>query len=206
MYEPHYLVHNHNRSRRGRANAASCILATLFLLFLAAAAAAVSFVLFKPKDPKIAVTAVQFPKFSVSNGTFNLTFFQFVSVTNPNRDSFTHYDSSLQLVYSGSQVGVVAIPAGEIGGGRTQRMSAKFDVEEYPVAAEGGGGGVEAVREGGGGGGGGGGGVGTMEIETRMKLVGRVRVMKVFMHKVESRVRCSVGIRVSDGSVLGLHC
>ncbi|KAI8530034.1 hypothetical protein RHMOL_Rhmol11G0022900 [Rhododendron molle] len=99
---------------------ASCILATLFLLFLVAGA--VSFVLFKPKDPKIAVTAVQFPKFSVSNGTFNLTFFQFVSVPNPNRDSFTHYNSSLQLVYSGSQVGIVAIPIGEIGGGRTQRM------------------------------------------------------------------------------------
>ncbi|KAG5521026.1 hypothetical protein RHGRI_033543 [Rhododendron griersonianum] len=115
-----YLVHNHNRSRRGRANAASCIIATLFLLFLVAAA--VSFVLFKPKDPKITVTAFQFTKFSVSNGTFNLTFFQFVYVTNPNRDSFTHYDSSLQLVYSGSQVGIVAIPIGEIGGSRTQRM------------------------------------------------------------------------------------
>ncbi|KAH7859512.1 hypothetical protein Vadar_002041 [Vaccinium darrowii] len=203
MYEHQCLAHNHNRSRRGRANAASCILATVFLLFLLLVAATVFFILFKPKDPKIAVTAVQFPKFSVSNGTFNFTFFQFVSVTNPNRDSFTHYDSSLQLVYSGSQVGVVIIPAGEIGGGRTQRMSAKFDVEEYPVAATAGGG-VAAVSEEGVGGVGP--AVAAMEIETRMKLVGKVRVLKVFMHKVESRARCRVDIRVSDGSVLGFHC
>lgn len=46
----------------------------------------------------------------------------------------------------------------------------------------------------------------TMEIETRMKLVGRFRVLKVFTHRVESRVRCGVVIEVSDGSVLGFHC
>ncbi|XP_057495723.1 uncharacterized protein LOC130780730 [Actinidia eriantha] len=197
MNEPHY-----QRSPRGRPNIASCIVATSFLIFLIVSAVAVFFVLFKPKDPQIAVEAVQFPAFSVANGTFNLTFFQFVSVTNPNRDAFSHFDSSLQLVYSGTQVGVVFIPAGEIGGGRTQHMSAKFDVEEFPLAtatAERGVSTAEVVS--------GDGGVGpTMEIETRMKLVGRVRVLKVLAHRVESRARCGVSIRVSDGSVLGFHC
>lgn len=65
------------------------------------------------------------------------------------------------------------------------------------------GGGVAAVSEGVGGVGP---AVAAMEIETRMKLVGKVRVLKVFMHKVESRARCRVDIRVSDGSVLGFHC
>ncbi|KAK2978341.1 hypothetical protein RJ640_016443 [Escallonia rubra] len=100
MYEPH-------RSKTGRTtNLASCIVATVFLLFLAAGIVVVYFLLFKPKDPKIVVDAVQFPTFSVANGTVDFTFLQYVTVTvsNPNRDAFTHYDSSLQLAYSDAPV------------------------------------------------------------------------------------------------------
>lgn len=199
-----------SKSSRGRTNLASCVVATLFLLFLAAAAVVVYFLVFKPKAPKIAVDAVQFPTFSVSNGTVNFTFFQYVTVTNPNRDEFTHYDSSLQLVSSGQSVGLVFIPAGRIDGGGAQHMSAKFNVQSYPLPAAvaarvsalssststeiaGGAGGVVGVGP-------------TMEIETRMKLVGRVRVLKVFTHRVESGVKCGVMIEVSRGSVLGIRC
>ncbi|KAK2994254.1 hypothetical protein RJ640_008171 [Escallonia rubra] len=91
-----------HRSKTGRTtNLASCIVATVFLLFLAAGIVVVYyFLLFKPKDPKIAVDVVQFPTFSVANGIVDFTFLQYVTVSNPNRDAFTHYDSSLQLAYS----------------------------------------------------------------------------------------------------------
>ncbi|XP_051124572.1 uncharacterized protein LOC127246943 [Andrographis paniculata] len=181
------------KSRTGRTNLASCAVATVFLLAIAAAAVAVYFFVFKPKPPLIAVNAVQFPAFSVSNGTVNFEFFQYVTVTNPNRDEFAHYDSSLQLVYSGEPVGVVFIPAGRIVGGGRQKMSAKFDLQKYPLPAP-----AKAaigVVEG-----------GTMEIETRMKLAGRVRVLKVFMHRVESRVKCGVSVEATRGAVLGLQC
>ncbi|KAK2993047.1 hypothetical protein RJ640_024921 [Escallonia rubra] len=103
MYEPH-------RSKTGRTtNLALCIMATVFLLFLAAGIVVVYFLLFKPKDPKIAVDAVQFPTFSVANGTVDFTFYQYVTVFNPNRDAFTHYDSSLQLAYSDAPVGFIFI-------------------------------------------------------------------------------------------------
>lgn len=77
-------------------------------------------------------------------------------------------------------------------------MSAKFEVDAFPVPARSRmsaaiGDGVETERD-------------VMEIETKMKLVGRVRVLKVFTHRVESEVKCKVDVRVSDGSVLGLHC
>lgn len=172
----------------------------MFLLAIAAASVAVYFFLFKPKPPVIAVNAVQFPTFSVANGTVDFEFFQFVTVTNPNRDEFSHYDSSLQLVYSGEPVGIVFIPAGRIGGRGRQKMSAKFDLQKYPLpppsrAAIGGGEAVSGVVAG-----------GTMEIETRMKLVGRVRVLRVFMHRVESRVKCRVAIEATRGTVLGVRC
>ncbi|KAK9051402.1 hypothetical protein SSX86_028029 [Deinandra increscens subsp. villosa] len=200
MYEPH----SHHRSKRGRTNLASCMVATVFLLLLAVAAVVVYFLLFKPKSPQIAVDSVQFPTFSISNGTVNFTFFQFVSVTNPNRDAFTHYDSSLQLAYSNSPVGFIFIPAGKIDGGHTQHMSAKFAVQSFPIPAR-----PPAVPAGTTEAVGGeelGIGAPTMEIETKMKLVGRVRVLKIFTHRVESGVNCGVAIEVKTGSVLGLHC
>lgn len=90
-------------------------------------------------------------------------------------------------------------------------MSAKFNVQSYPlppaVAAR-----IGANEAAGGGGGGLGGSVGpvvagpTMEIETMMKLEGRVRVLKVFTHRVDTGVRCGVVIEVIRGSVLGFHC
>ncbi|XP_059634382.1 uncharacterized protein LOC132276788 [Cornus florida] len=198
MYDPY-----RHRSTKGRTNLASCIVATVFLLIVVAAIVIVFFFFFKPKEPNITVEAVRFPTFSVANGTVNFTFFQNVTVRNPNRDAFTHYDSSLQLVYSGSEVGFAFIPSGKIDAGHTQRMSAKFAVESFPLKSAVSGVTTSAIGDG---------GVGmgvvgpTMEIESRMELVGRVRVLKVFTHRVETRMRCSVAIEVSDGSVLGFHC
>ncbi|KAL1826935.1 hypothetical protein DCAR_0206043 [Daucus carota subsp. sativus] len=185
MHEPH-----RSKPRRGHTNLASCIVAFFFLLFIAATITTIYLLIFKPKHPHIAVTSVKFPTFALSNNTVNFTFFQYVTITNPNRDTFTHYDSSLQLDYSGSPVGFVFIPAGSINAGMKQQMSAKFSVEEFPVAATAGSRTTTTA----------------MEIETRMKLVGRVRVLKVLTHKVESGVKCRVAVKVSDGSVLGFHC
>lgn len=146
------------------------------------------------------MNAVQFPTYSVSNGTVDFEFFQFVTVTNPNRDEFSHYDSSLQVVYSGEPVGVVFIPAGTISGGGRQKMSAKFDLQKYPLPTP------ERATISGGDAVGGAVAGGRMEIETRMKLVGRVRVLKVFMHRVESRVKCGVAIEPTRGTVMGVRC
>ncbi|OVA00973.1 Late embryogenesis abundant protein [Macleaya cordata] len=190
------------RPPTGRTNLASCIVATIFLIFVAIVILIVFFTVFKPKEPKISVNAVQLPTFSLSNGTLNFTFSQYVSVSNPNRAEFTHYDSSLQLVYSGNQVGFMFIPAGKIESGRTQFMSALFSVESIPLTTssptatlpsltEG----VNGFRVG-----------PTFEIESRMKMAGRVKVLQFFTHHVETRAGCRVAISVSDGSVLGFHC
>ncbi|CAA2978292.1 Late embryogenesis abundant, LEA-14 [Olea europaea subsp. europaea] len=99
------------------------MVAIVFLLSIVAGAVVIYFFPFKPKPLKIAVDTVQFPVFSIKNGTVKFEFFQFVIVivivivTNPNCDEFSHYDSSLQLVYSGEPMGLVFIPAGMISGG-----------------------------------------------------------------------------------------
>ncbi|XP_021894857.1 uncharacterized protein LOC110812393 [Carica papaya] len=201
--------HGH-RPNSGRTNLASCIVATIFLIFLLIIILIVYFTVFKPKDPKISVTAVQLPSFSVSNNTVSFTFSQYVTVNNPNRAVFSHYDSTIQLLYSGGQVGFMFIPAGKIQAGQTQYMAATFAVQSFPLGAAasaaqaatfagpvptGLGGPGYPYRVG-----------PTLEIESRMEMAGRVRVLHFFTHHVEAKAECRVAIAVSDGSVLGFHC
>ncbi|KAK4382490.1 hypothetical protein Sango_2865900 [Sesamum angolense] len=192
----------HNRPT-GRPNFASCIVAAIFLIFLLIIPFALYFTIFKPKDPKLSVNAVQLPAFSIANSTINFTFSQYVTVNNPNRAVFTHYDSSLQLLYAGNQVGFMFIPAGKIGPGKTQYMAATFSVKSFPLSVSGQpqsagptpSDGLGGFRVG-----------PSMEIESRLEMVGRVRVLHIFSHHVEATADCRVAVAVGDGSVLGLHC
>ncbi|KAL8458112.1 hypothetical protein ACS0TY_035010 [Phlomoides rotata] len=186
----------------GRTNLASCILAATFLIFLLIVASIVYFTVFKPKDPNLTVNAVQLPAFSVTNSTVNFTFSQYATVNNPNRAVFTHYDSSLQLLHAGNQIGFMFIPAGKIAAGRTQYMAATFSVKSFPLSVSGQpltmGPAVLPID---------GPRVGpSMEVESRLEMAGRVRVLHFFTHHVEARADCRVSISVSDGSVLGFHC
>lgn len=205
----------------GRTNLASCIVATIFLIFIVIVVLIVYFTVFKPKDPKIAVNAVQLPSFAVSNGSANFTFSQYVAVRNPNKAAFSHYDSTLQLIYSGGQVGFMFIPAGKIEAGQTQYMSATFAVKSFPVSDPramgvemgaagneiGPGLGTVPTFPGSGAGGGYPVGIGpSLEIESKMEMAGRIRVLNFFTHHVNARAGCKVSISVSDGSVLGFHC
>lgn len=203
----------------GRTNLASCIVATIFLIFVVIIILIVYFTVFKPHEPKISVNAVQLPSFSISNGSATFTFSQYAAVRNPNRAAFSHYDSTLQLLYSGSQVGFMFIPAGRIEPGQTQYMAATFSVQAFPLAAPQAVGPMEPI-------GpmvpvgpmvpagpmgpeltGGGYRLGpTMEIQSKMEMVGRIRVLHFFTHHVKSQSGCKVVIAVSDGSVLGFHC
>ncbi|XP_044476696.1 uncharacterized protein LOC123204179 [Mangifera indica] len=192
----------------GRTNLASCIVATIFLIFVVIVILIVFFTVFKPRDPKLTVNAVQLPSFSISNSTVNFTFSQYVTIKNPNKAAFSHYDSTIQLVYSGSQVGFMFIPAGEIEAGRTKYMAATFAVQSFPIStATGANAVVGPVVTGGGGWPNNGYRVGpTLEIESRMEMAGRTRVLHVFTHHVVAKSRCRVEISVNDGSVLGFHC
>ncbi|XP_047983763.1 uncharacterized protein LOC125224410 [Salvia hispanica] len=196
----------------GRTNLASCIVATIFLIFLIIIACIVYLTIFKPKDPSLTVNAVTLPAFSLSNSnsTVSFTFSQYATVTNPNRAAFAHYDSSIQLLHAGRQVGFMFIPAGKIAAAQTQYMAATFSVQSFPVEQQqqpeiGAGPGFGSfppspttssrLRVG-----------PSMEVESRMELTGRVRVLHLFNHHVGARADCRVSVSVSDGSVLGFHC
>ncbi|OMO79774.1 Late embryogenesis abundant protein, LEA-14 [Corchorus capsularis] len=195
------------RPPSGRTNLASCIVATIFLIFVVIIILIVYFTVFKPKDAKISVNAVQLPSFSVGNNSVSFTFSQYVTVKNPNKAAFSHYDSTVQLLYSGSQVGFMFIPAGKIEAGQTQYMAATFAVQSFPLSPpneasaamipgpttttttgpigliDGFGATNNGYRVG-----------PTMEIESRMEMAGRVRVLHFFTHHVDAKSECRVTI------------
>ncbi|ESR52566.1 hypothetical protein KPL70_005701 [Citrus sinensis] len=203
---------NRRPSGSGRTNLASCIVATIFLIFVVIVILIVFFTVFKPKEPKISVTSIQLPSFSISNNTVNFTFSQYVTIKNPNKAAFSHYDSTIQLIYSGSQVGFMFIPAGKIAAGQTQYMAATFAVQSFPISTAAGASalvGAPVTPSGFPGAGlpNNGFRVGpTMQIESRMDMSGRVRVLHFFTHHVNAKAGCRVEISVNDGSVLGFHC
>nr|CAD1843428.1 unnamed protein product [Ananas comosus var. bracteatus] len=155
-------------------------------------AAAAVFVVFRPREPTIAVAAIRLPGYAAANGTARFTFAQYAAVRNPNRAAFSHYDSSIRLVYAGGrrQAGFMFIPAGLIPAGRTQYMAASFAVDALPLPPPPTSAPAPAV----------------VEVESRMRVKGRVAVLRFFTHHVETESACRVGVSTADGSVVGFRC
>ncbi|KAK9144014.1 hypothetical protein Syun_013414 [Stephania yunnanensis] len=119
----------------------------------------------------------------------SFTFSLYAAVSNPNRAAvFNHYDSSLQLLYSGNQVGFMFVPAGRIAADHTVYISATFSVQSFPVNPSGFG--VGPV----------------LEMEARLRLAGRLQILHFFNHHVDARALCRVGVSATDGSVIGFRC
>lgn len=104
------------------------------------------------------------------------------------------------------------IPAGKIEAGQTQFMAATFTVQSFPVSDQNpmsaglGMGSLQSIGDSVNGGGGLRIRPDTMEIQSRMKMMGRVRVLNFFSHHAEAKSGCKVAVSVNDGSVLGFHC
>ncbi|KAF8725492.1 hypothetical protein HU200_020019 [Digitaria exilis] len=201
-----------HRSSSSSSAAASCVVAILFLLLAAGGGAAALFILYRPRAPAIAVTAVQLPTFASANGTVAFTFQQLASVRNPNRSPLAHYDSSLHVAYGGGEVGSMYIPAGQIDGGRTQYMATSFTVPAFAVAGPAASAAqpatisvpasgpsphvTAALLE----------QPPVMDVDSLLVVKGKVTVLKVLTHHVEAAKVCRIGVSPADGRVLGFRC
>lgn len=83
-------------------------------------------------------------------------------------------------------------------------MAASFSVESFPLAASAsrisaddfGTGLVEADSR-----------VGsTVEIESKLEMAGRVRVLGLFTHQIVAKSSCRIAISTSDGSIVAVRC
>jgi hypothetical protein len=194
---PYYYEPERPPRRRRASPLASCLLAAVFLLLAGGGAAAALFLLFRPRPPDIAVSAVRLPSFAAANGTVAFTFEQLATVRNPNRAPLAHFDSSLRVAYAGGEIGAIYIPAGLIDSGSTKHLTASFAVEAFPaatpppmeVAAQ-----QPAAA------------AVVMEVDSLLVVKGRVKMLWVLTHRVEASKVCRVGVSPTDGRVLGFRC
>ncbi|XP_047057483.1 atherin-like [Lolium rigidum] len=196
---PYYYEPERPRRRRRASPLTSCLLAAVFLLLAGGGAAAALFLLFRPRPPDIAVSAVRLPSFAAANGTVAFTFEQLATVRNPNRAPLAHFDSSLRIAYAGGEIGSIYIPAGLIDSGSTKHLTASFAVQAFPAAtppptplqmaaqqpA------AAAV---------------VMEVDSLLVVKGRVKMLGVLTHRVQASKMCRVGVSPMDGRVLGFRC
>ncbi|KAM0852788.1 hypothetical protein ACQ4PT_051549 [Festuca glaucescens] len=195
---PYYYEPERPRRRRRASPLTSCLLAAVFLLLAGGGTAAALFLLFRPRPPDIAVSAVRLPSFAAANGTVAFTFEQLATVRNPNRAPLAHFDSSLRIAYAGGEIGSIYIPAGLIDSGSTKHLTASFAVQAFPAAtpqpplqmaaqqpA------AAAV---------------VMEVDSLLVVKGRVKMLGVLTHRVQASKMCRVGVSPMDGRVLGFRC
>ncbi|AEE84828.1 Late embryogenesis abundant (LEA) hydroxyproline-rich glycoprotein family [Arabidopsis thaliana] len=121
-----------------------------------------------------------------------------ISVTSVKVPSFSVANSS--LFYYGNRIGYTFVPAGEIESGRTKRMLATFSVQSFPLAAASSSQ-ISAAqfqnsdRSG-----------STVEIESKLEMAGRVRVLGLFTHRIAAKCNCRIAISSSDGSIVAVRC
>ncbi|KAJ0239642.1 Late embryogenesis abundant [Hirschfeldia incana] len=193
----------------GRTNLASCAVAAVFIVFAIIASVTVYLTVFRPRDPEISVTNVKVPSFSVANSSVSFTYSQLSSVKNPNRAAFSHYNNRVELFYYGNRIGFIFVPAGEIEPGQTKKMAADFSVDSFPLASassasrvsaadfeRAGFGLVEGDSRAG----------STVEIESRVEMAGRVRVLGLFTHQIAAKCNCRIAISTVDGSIVAVRC
>ncbi|XP_020271047.1 uncharacterized protein LOC109846233 [Asparagus officinalis] len=157
---PHLVIKNRST---GKTNLASALARRLLASFVLTPPSFV-FLLFRPRDPSVGHRVASPDRRLQLHRSFTspLRLRQ-----NPNA-ILSHWPPSL---LTGSRVGFMYIPAGEIAGDRTQYMEASFAVGKFDRSGDG----------------------NVVEVETRIGLKGSVRVLKVFMHRVqvvEQKGRC----------------
>ncbi|XP_013712471.2 uncharacterized protein LOC106416178 [Brassica napus] len=196
-------------SAGGGTNLASCAVAAVFIVFAIIAAVTVYLTVFRPRDPEISVTNVKVPSFSVANSSVSFSYSQLSSVRNPNRAAFSHYNNRIELFYYGNRIGFIFIPAGEIEPGQTKRMDASFSVDSFPLASSSAsrvsaadfqrpGSGLVVGEESRAG--------STVEIESKLEMSGRVRVLGLFTHRIAAKCNCRIAISTVDGSIVAVRC
>ncbi|RID78587.1 hypothetical protein BRARA_A01397 [Brassica rapa] len=113
------------------------------------------------------------------------------------------------LFYYGNRIGFIFIPAGEIEPGQTKRMDASFSVDSFPLASSSAsrvsaadfqrpGSGLVVGEESRAG--------STVEIESKLEMSGRVRVLGLFTHRIAAKCNCRIAISTVDGSIVAVRC
>lgn len=187
-------------SRRRRRRCLTCCGACcLVLILIVVVLVILAFTFFKAKDPKIHVESITLESFKGSivlnippTISLNVTLGLVVSVTNPNKVGFKYTNSTAYLFYRGLEVGLVPIPPGEVSAGGTENISSILqlladrlitDSNLYSDFMN-----------------------GSLPFSTTTALSGRVDILHIFKHHVDTSSVCNITISTSNQSISSTVC
>ncbi|CAH8369779.1 unnamed protein product [Eruca vesicaria subsp. sativa] len=175
-----------------------CVITLLLLLLIFTTFLVLGLTLFKPKRPITTVDSISIERLQASLDALNfkvilnLTLHVDLTLKNPNRVGFSFGPSSALLNYGGKLIGEAPFSASQIGPEKTLPMNVTLTLMADRLLTE-----TKLVGD-----------VmsGSIPVNSFVKVVGKVNVLKIFKIKVESSSSCDIVISVSNRNVTSQHC
>ncbi|XP_024384004.1 uncharacterized protein [Physcomitrium patens] len=147
---------------------------------------------FKSRDPKVHINTIDLETFSIGQTSLNMSLLLDITVSNPNRASFTYSNGLTRLFYYGDPVGQALIPAGKIKSKADEYLSVLLFVEASRVI-------MNANLPG---------NIvsGRLPVVATTTLTGTLKVLGVFKHHALSTSDCDIFIFVANATVQSFYC
>lgn len=185
--------------RRKRRCLTCCGACCLVLILIVVVLVILAFTFFKAKDPIIHVDSVTLESFKGSivlnippTISLNVTLGLVVSVTNPNKVGFKYTNSTTHMLYRGVEVGLVSIPPGQVSAGGTEQISSILQLMADRLISN-----SNLYSDF---------SNGSLPFSTTTDLSGRVDILHIFKHHVDTYSVCNITISVANQSVSNTIC
>ncbi|KAI3788505.1 hypothetical protein L2E82_01273 [Cichorium intybus] len=192
------LPHDQSHKPKRRRCIIICSSITGVILTIALVFLILGLTVFKAKKPVLTVGSVALEDFNVAVNTFpvrvslNLSLALGISIENPNKVGVKYGNSSASLLYRGTEIGEVPIPAGEIGSDETKQLNLTVTVFADRLLSD-----SDLYRD-----------LiinGNLPFSTYTRIKAKVRVLFIHIH-VTSTSTCDVNIDVPGRRIANQTC
>ena len=166
------------------------------LLIIAIVLITLGLTIFRPKDPKIGVENITLEELRGDIGILslpptihlNVTLGLLVSIRNPNPVGFRYTESTCHMFYRGLEVGLIPIPPGAIGPGKSIRFVSHLDLLADRLLLDDTNHLIRDFL------------AGSLPFSTTTHVSGHVDFLNLFRPRVKATSRCDITVSVSDRS------
>ncbi|KAI3719492.1 hypothetical protein L6452_20392 [Arctium lappa] len=173
----------------------SCIVAVIILLVVVVVI--LIFTVFKIKEPEIKMNSVMVDSFNLVNGTIprpgtNMSFIADISVKNPNFASFRYKNTTTNLYYHGTVIGVARGPPGRSKARRTTRMNITMDIMVDSILGNPN---LQSDL-----------GRGLLTMSSYTRVGGRVKILTLINKYVTVRMNCTMKVNITSREIEDQRC
>ncbi|XP_010525241.1 PREDICTED: uncharacterized protein LOC104803064 [Tarenaya hassleriana] len=192
-----YSTEKNRLRRRNHIRCFGCVAVTV--LVLAVTVLILAFTVFRVKEPKIQMNSIKITSLDISLGPqilqplINVSMAADLSIKNPNSVSFKFGNTTTEVYYHGTVVGVARGPPGKARARRTMRMNITMDILADRMLSSGG----DLVRDV---------GSGSLNMTAYTVVGGKVNILGIVKKHVTVKMNCTVVLSLSSRDTQGFKC